>query len=482
MDNGAASGGGGDASGQGTDQAQQPTLDQSASTSNAGERSDLSPASNPLQCTQDRSSSQESGNEDSANRPNQSLISESGDENSTQPDSDGARTSHTQDAAPRAESVDAPTYRAPDQKSRDRDQSQEKTDSSKQPQDESNRGERSDLSSAPRRAGDVGHSSPPKSENQASTSSKTNDGSSGSGDNKKSSGEHERESPEQKNKEKPEEREDSALQRGLSRGAEVTAKTLEASTSEKWLNGKAVTAIQRAATEASSLIGKGADMLAKHAPDGAARAIYRGADNVQDLLGKTTGNAIKEFAESRGFKAAGAGAAAFSAMREAKERDVGKVAEALDAGAAAAINTFEKVNSPVDAAINAAHIVISAISPKAGEYTGVIADATPSRTATNLATGAIDTVVAIAKGDAAQLERHADHNLQGKYGGVIRGYAIAADALGATLTGDSRALNQLSNAAAGGELGVPAKVGDAIGDWAGKHVPIPQSVIRFLGL
>jgi len=59
--------------------------------------------------------------------------------------------------------------------------------------------------------------------------------------------------------------------------------------------------------------------------------------------------------------------------------------------------------------------------------------------------------------------------MDGKYGEVVRGYAIAADSIGALVTGDSRRLNQLSDMAAGGKLGKPAQFGDWLGgkiyDW-----------------
>jgi hypothetical protein len=278
------------------------------------------------------------------------------------------------------------------------------------------------------------------------------------------------------------EEEKTGWQSQLAHAVETTAKTLEAVTSEKLFDGKAVTAVEGVAGAASRAIGKGAEALAGHAPDGAARAIFEAADKAQNALGKIDGEAIARFEKSDGFKAFGAGAAGFAAFTEAQERGVSKAASDLDALAAGAINTVEELGSPVDAAINVAQAGINAVSKEAGQYTGPIADATPSRMATELAVGTIDAVTAMASGDSDRLIQQADNNLQGKYGEPIRGYAIAADALGATITGDSKALNDLSDAAAGGKLGVPAKLGDEIGDWVGKHVPLPQSLIRTLGL
>jgi hypothetical protein len=62
-----------------------------------------------------------------------------------------------------------------------------------------------------------------------------------------------------------------------------------------------------------------------------------------------------------------------------------------------------------------------------------------------------------------------------------RGYAIGYDAINATIHGDKATLNRLSDSAAGGKLGIPAKIGDRVGDWAGKVAPAPRWLMDKFG-
>jgi hypothetical protein len=70
----------------------------------------------------------------------------------------------------------------------------------------------------------------------------------------------------------------------------------------------------------------------------------------------------------------------------------------------------------------------------------------------------------VGKGDWRAMQNVADNQLQGKYGSVVQGYAMAGHTLTAAVTGDSKALNKFTDDAASGKLGVLAKTGDWIGD------------------
>lgn len=151
---------------------------------------------------------------------------------------------------------------------------------------------------------------------------------------------------------------------------------------------------------------------------------------------------------------------------DASGRGVSGPAAAVDGAIGAVASILSK---PLEGAVGLIHNVTDAISPGAGKYTAVLNDAMPTNVGKSLAVGTVDTVDALVRGDYNQLARHHDQNMDGKYGEVVRGYAIAADSIGAMVTGDSRRLNQLSDLAAGGKLGKPAQFGDWLGgkiyDW-----------------
>jgi len=151
---------------------------------------------------------------------------------------------------------------------------------------------------------------------------------------------------------------------------------------------------------------------------------------------------------------------------DASGRGVSNAAAGVD-GAIGAVASI--LSRPLEGAVGLIHNVTDAISPGAGKYTAVLNDVMPTNVGKSLAVGTVDTVDALVRGDYNQLARHHDQNMDGKYGEVVRGYAIAADSIGALVTGDSRRLNQLSDMAAGGKLGKPAQFGDWLGgkiyDW-----------------
>jgi WXG100 family type VII secretion target len=161
--------------------------------------------------------------------------------------------------------------------------------------------------------------------------------------------------------------------------------------------------------------------------------------------------------------------AALSGIKESVDaygRGVSIPAAGVD-GAIGAVASI--LSQPYEGAVGLIHNVTNAISPTAGKYTAVLNDVMPTNVGKSLAVGTVDTVDALIRGDYGQLARHHDQNLSGQYGEVVRGYAIAADSIGAMVTGDQRRLNQLSDMAAGGKLGPLAEFGDWLGgkmyDW-----------------
>jgi WXG100 family type VII secretion target len=178
------------------------------------------------------------------------------------------------------------------------------------------------------------------------------------------------------------------------------------------------------------------------------------------------GERILAIAGSTSLKAFSAGLTGIQQALSAVDRGVSNTAAGVDGAIGAVASWF---GSPVGSAIGVIHNVTDAISPGAGKYTAILNDVRPTNVAKNLAQGTVDTVDALYRGDYSQLARHHDQNLNGQYGEVVRGYAIAADSIGAVVTGDSRRLNQLSDMAAGGKLGPLAKAGDWLGgkiyDW-----------------
>jgi hypothetical protein len=210
----------------------------------------------------------------------------------------------------------------------------------------------------------------------------------------------------------------------------------------------------------------------KNAPDWVARLAWRGHDAV--AYGASS-SSLSGVLDSVQFKLLNGGLSALSAYTEAEGRGVGEVAAKADAYTAGVLTlTLDiaknqvwgswKALSPLDTALNVVDSVTTALSPRAGQYTKILADATPSQTAKQLAVGFMDTTVAVFSGDTNQLINHAQQNLEGRYGNVVRGYAILFDAAIGTALQDNRALSQLSDAAAGGRLGPLATGGDWLGD------------------
>jgi WXG100 family type VII secretion target len=200
-------------------------------------------------------------------------------------------------------------------------------------------------------------------------------------------------------------------------------------------------------------------------------AAHKGAGVLAKIL--PAGERVTRIVEGLGFRVAGSSIGGLIAGMDAAERGVSTPAAVVDGVAAGAID-FSSVFSSgrtgiVSAVVGVVHGITSAISPEAGKYTAIANDVMPGQVAEKIAVGAIDTADALIRGDHDQLVKHHQQNLDGKYGEVIRGYAIGAEAVGAVVTGDSRALNDLSDAAASGKLGPVAEFGDWLGgavyDW-----------------
>lgn len=205
--------------------------------------------------------------------------------------------------------------------------------------------------------------------------------------------------------------------------------------------------------------GKGLSPEAKLARDLLAAA--KAAGTAASLASAFRGAArIAKIAKSTTFGRLMAGLDGAIEFLDAKDRGVSTGAAAVDGTIAAGLGLL---SNPVEAVVGLVHGVTSAISPDAGKYTAIANDMMPTNVAKGLATGTVDTADALIRRDYDQLIKHHNQNLNGKYGEVIRGYAIGADALGALVTGDNRALNRLSDAAADGRLGPLAKAGDWLG-------------------
>ena len=191
------------------------------------------------------------------------------------------------------------------------------------------------------------------------------------------------------------------------------------------------------------------------------------AGGAAGLFGKLKGaERILAIADSTAMKGVMAVLSGAKEAIDASGRGVSNVAAGVD-GAIGAVASI--LGKPLEGAVGLVHNVTDAISPGAGKYTAILNDAMPTNVGKSLAVGTVDTVDALVRGDYNQLVRHHDQNLNGQYGEVVRGYAIAADSIGAMVTGDSRRLNQLSDMAAGGKLGKLAQFGDWLGgkvfDW-----------------
>ena len=115
--------------------------------------------------------------------------------------------------------------------------------------------------------------------------------------------------------------------------------------------------------------------------------------------------------------------------------------------------------------------------PKVAEYTAVIAENTPSKMVKNGVAASVDMIDGLIR---HQNERVVNNLETGKYGSAIVGYALSGDAIKAMVTGDGARVAQISDRAAAGDFGVAARTGDRLGDWAGQHFALPQSILHHL--
>lgn len=87
----------------------------------------------------------------------------------------------------------------------------------------------------------------------------------------------------------------------------------------------------------------------------------------------------------------------------------------------------------------------------------------PDQVAGKLISNAVHTYDALIRGDTDRVIQQQERLLNGEYGEVLRGYAMATETVGALITGDDDALNNISEAAAAGKLGPVAEFGDWLG-------------------
>ena len=174
--------------------------------------------------------------------------------------------------------------------------------------------------------------------------------------------------------------------------------------------------------EASVKVHQIAEAAAKHAPDSVAQTIFKGQDAVQ----KGIFAVAKSPAAQKALKSIGVANTLVKSFNEAREGGLSKTASGINA-------------------------VGDAIGEQGAKLVG------------------------------KEYGKVAEVVFKGGFSAGARGYAIGYDAINAAVHGDKATLNRLSDSAAGGKLGVSAKIGDHIGDWAGKVAPAPRWLMDKFG-
>lgn len=237
---------------------------------------------------------------------------------------------------------------------------------------------------------------------------------------------------------------------------ELGAKSVESGAHFAGRPGLAVP-LEHAAQAISQTTGKVCESIqSSRAPDAAARAVTAG----QDALSSVASKGGMEIAESTA-KMVGGVAAGVEELHAAKERGVSNPA-AVASGLAAGAGELA-VGEPIAATVTLVAKATEYLVPEAKQVTKLVQDVLPANVLKGISGGTIATIDAAAHGDTSQLIRQADQNLAGDYGEPIRGYAMVFEAVIGTLMGDTQVLDRISNDAAGGKLGLPAELGDAIG-------------------
>jgi hypothetical protein len=209
----------------------------------------------------------------------------------------------------------------------------------------------------------------------------------------------------------------------------------------------------------------------KSVPDSVVRGAWGVQDRAATLTGRADIQALKRAADSKTAggiltlaKWAGAVAEGTSAYQAAMDRGVGKTAASLDAAAAGAAKFIDSGWKAT--AVEAAYMIAKAISPHGAQYLKPVADLSPGTLVKDGAISTIDTISALVSSDTKRAIATHENRLSGGYDGPIRILAIAADFAAAKIMHDERGVSELSDMAAGGQLGSLAQVGDHIGSWA----------------
>jgi hypothetical protein len=212
--------------------------------------------------------------------------------------------------------------------------------------------------------------------------------------------------------------------------------------------------------------------------EGAATKIVSATEKATAQLGK-----LAKWTESGTAKAvgeAGKGAARLAegvmAYGVARERGTSPVASVISAVAQDVLVPAEGAIKVIDGVAGLAQKGIEHFAPGVAEYTSVLAENTPGKTLKNLVAVAVDMADDVA---GARTGRVVENLETGKYG-AIGSVALGADALKAVVRGDSMRFATLTDRAAAGDFGVAASGGSSLGEWAGKHFPVPQSVLHLL--
>lgn len=174
--------------------------------------------------------------------------------------------------------------------------------------------------------------------------------------------------------------------------------------------------------EASVKVNQIAEAVAKHAPDSVAQTIFKGQDAVQ----KGIFAVAKSPAAQKALNSIGVADTLVKSFNEAREGGLSKTAAGINA-------------------------VGDAIGEEGAKLVG------------------------------KEYGKVAEVVFKGGFSAGARGYAIGYDAINAAVHGDKTTLNRLSDSAAGGKLGISAKIGDHIGDWAGKVAPAPRWLMDKFG-
>jgi hypothetical protein len=207
----------------------------------------------------------------------------------------------------------------------------------------------------------------------------------------------------------------------------------------------------------------------KPAPDFVVRGAWSIQDRAAALTGRTDIQALKGAADSKvagGLLkfATSVGALAEGTLAYLTARDSGssRTKALLHDGVPAGITEFVE-NGWKGTAVEAAYAITKSISPRAAEYVKPVGELSPKSVAMDDIRSTIDTFSALASGDTKRVIATHENRLAGGYHEHLRGLAILADLVAATIMHDQRGMSELSDMAAAGQLEFLPQVGDRLG-------------------